>query len=83
MIYSSAASGNKTDGTRSVCLRNNVMTQNLGASWADLFEGADLTMTSYPGSKWNGKLIALYTGANTTYFQLTILDDAWITPAEA
>lgn len=72
----------KVDG-RSVCLREDVMVENLGEDWVSCFSLEDMTGTEYPGSEWNGEMIAVYTGANGSYFQLTILDAGWITPAEA
>lgn len=66
----------KPDGTHTVSLRSNVMEKNLGADWLTLF---NLEATG----KWRGDysdkgLIALYTGAVSNYFQLTVLDPDWI-----
>lgn len=66
----------KPDGKRAVCLRQNMLEHNLGADWQELFGGEDVS--SYPGACYEGTIYAVYTGANGTYMQLTILDPSWI-----
>lgn len=67
----------RVDGSRYVCMRDNIMRRNLGAGWLEEF-GITTTSTGYPGSNAGNKLIALYTGASDNYFQMTILDPSWI-----
>ncbi len=68
----------RTDGKRTVGLRDNVMQSNLGENWAELFFDAMPESGNYPGYRAKGKLIGIYTGGNNYYFQLTVLDDAWV-----
>lgn len=67
-----AVAGIKTDGTRSVALRSNVMEKNVGDDWQSLFFD-DTAANTYPGTEFNGSFVAVYTGANGSYFQLTVL----------
>ena len=72
-------SGIRTDGKRTVSLRDNVMERNLGADWMSLFFDSVPEAGSYPGYALpGGSLIALYTGANGYYYQLTVLDESWV-----
>lgn len=75
-------SGIRPDGTRTVSLRDNVMAANLGPDWSSLFFDQIPDSGNYPGTKLKGKLIALYTGGNNYYFQLTVLDASWVDLAE-
>ncbi|MBR2974329.1 MAG: C40 family peptidase, partial [Clostridia bacterium] len=75
----SVAADVKTDTKRAVSIRNNVMEANLGASWKSLFFADEPTGLA---QKCNVEVTALYTGANGAYFQLTILDDAWVKPCQ-
>lgn len=68
----------RTDGKRTVSLRDNVMERNLGADWTDLFFSQLPETGNYPGAALNGSLIGLYTGANSYYYQLTVLDESWV-----
>lgn len=71
-------SGIRTDGSRTVSLRDNVMEANLGADWQQLFFETQPTTGQYPGMRINGSVTALYTGGNNFYYQLTVLDDSWV-----
>lgn len=71
-------SGIRTDGSRTVSLRDNVMAANLGADWVGLFFGEMPATGQYPGTRLKGKLIGLYTGGNNYYLQLTVLDESWV-----
>ena len=67
----------KPDGTRCVSFRDNVMEANLGAAWEPYFQNLSST-GKYPGDTMLTKeVICLFTGANPSYFQLTILDEGW------
>ena len=68
--------GIKPDGTRSISLRDNVMTQNLGADYRDLF--FDSEPSGYPGVKFHGSITALYIGGNGLYFNLVIMDESFV-----
>lgn len=70
-------SGIRTDGSRTVTLRDNVMAANLGADWSELFFDDIPATGSYPGTVLKGSLVALYTGGNNYYYQLTVLDSSW------
>lgn len=71
-------SGIRTDGKRTVSLRDNVMERNLGANWMSLLLDYVPETGTYPGHTFEGSLVGLYTGANGYYFQLTVLDESWI-----
>lgn len=71
-------SGIRTDGKRTVSLRDNVMERNLGRDWERLMFSQMPDTGSYPGCALSGRLVALYTGANGYYYQLTVLDPGWI-----
>lgn len=68
--------GIKCDG-RSITLRSNVMAKNIGTSWLNRFDLTEGSST-FPGDRSDSGMIALYTGANDTCFQLTILEPSWI-----
>ncbi len=72
----SKAADIKPDGTRAVCLRDNVMSENLGEDWQNLFYGIN-NSASYPGAAFSGTFTAIYTGANGTYFQLTVPEEGF------
>ncbi len=72
-----AASATKVDGTRYVSFRDNIMELNLGTDWQNYFEGS-ITSSAVRAMTFKSKeVIALYTGANSAYFQLTVLDEEW------
>ena len=68
----------RTDGKRTVSLRDNVMERNLGTDWMSLLFDSVPQTGSYPGYALSGSMIALYTGANGYYYQLTVLDSSWL-----
>ena len=68
----------RTDSKRTVSLRDNVMERNLGSDWMSLFFDYIPGTGTYPGHALNGSMIALYTGANGYYYQLTVLDESWL-----
>lgn len=68
----------RTDGKRTVSLRDNVMERNLGSNWMSLMFDSIPTTGTYPGHALNGSMVALYTGANGYYYQLTVLDESWL-----
>lgn len=70
----------RTDGKHTVSLRDNVMERNLGSNWMSLLFDAVPETGTYPGYALNCSIIALYTGANGYYYQLTVLDESWISP---
>ena len=64
----------KPDGTRSVSIRDNILTANVGEDALAFFGSS----TSYPGSTVSAdEITCIFTGANPSYFQLTILDMDW------
>ena len=67
----------RPDGTRALCLRGNVMEHNLGADWLSELFGVE-NVTDYPGACVEGTVYAIYTGANSSDLQLTVLDPSWI-----
>ncbi len=68
----------RTDGKRTVSLRDNVMERNLGSDWMSLMFDSVPETGTYPGYALNGSMVALYTGANGYYYQLTVLDENWL-----
>ena len=66
----------RTDDARTVSLRDSVMTKNLGDNWEELF--FDETNDSFPGVETKRTFYAVYTGGNSDYYQLTIMEKDWI-----
>ncbi|MBO7297641.1 MAG: DUF11 domain-containing protein, partial [Clostridia bacterium] len=71
----------KVDGSRFVSLRDSAMTANLGDGWQDnLFDDSLAESTkSIPGLNVKHNFYAVYTGATSAYFQLTLLTEEWVT----
>ena len=68
---------------RLATLRNNIMTQNIGADWLDYFGGEYVYENSSSNYKAQGymkevDLYAVYTGGNSAYAQLQILSADWM-----
>lgn len=70
----------KVDGSRFVSLRDSAMTANLGDGWeANLFDDSIAESTrSIPGLSVKHTFYAVYTGAASAYFQLTLLSESWV-----
>ena len=66
----------KVDGSRWVTLRDSAMVANLGDDWTSAF--FDETDKNFPGIAVTTTFYALYTGATSAYFQLNVLDYAWV-----
>lgn len=75
-------SGIRCDGSRTVSFRDNVMAANLGADWMNLFFEEAPIPGQYPGTRVTGSVTAIYTGANNYYYQLTVLDENWVSLEE-
>lgn len=75
-------SGIRCDGSRTVSFRDNVMEANLGSDWMELFFEEVPAEGQYPGIRLTGSVTAIYTGGNNYYFQLTVLDESWVTLEE-
>ena len=75
-------SGIRTDGSKTVSLRDDVMAANLGQDWYELFFDEIPAAGSYPGKELEGTLVAMYTGGNNYYYQLTVLDESWVQLSE-
>lgn len=65
-----------TDEKRSISLRDNVMSKNLGENWEQKFFAR--STSTLPGVRAMRTIYAVYTGGNDNYFQLTLLDDNWV-----
>lgn len=76
------SSGIRCDGARTVSFRDPVMEANLGADWMNLFFDETPVTGQYPGTRVTGSVTALYTGGNNYYFQLTVLDESWVSVQE-
>ncbi len=69
----------KPDAVRSICLRDDVTTKNLGSEWTKLFF-EERSTSQYPGTHVESKeFYAIYTGATTYYYQLIIPERSWVT----
>jgi len=67
----------KPDATRCVSIRDNVMDANLGDGW-NVYLDSPSTTSKYPGNAmFTTELMCLFTGANSAYYQLTVLDMSW------
>lgn len=75
-------SGIRCDGSRTVSFRDNVMEANLGGNWHELFFEKMPADGQYPGTRLTGSVTAVYTGGNNYYFQLTVLDESWVSLEE-
>lgn len=72
----------KPDGTRYVALRDNIMDMNCGTLWKNCFEGNFTQNAAHGISCKADELIAVYTGASASYFQLSVLENDWFIFAE-
>lgn len=69
----------KPDDKRCVALRDNVLTANVGEDWTNFFDSPSST-GSYPGKAMlTTEVMCVFTGANTSYFQLNVLEFGWFT----
>lgn len=65
----------KPDGKRTVSFRDNAVTANVGEEMLTYFGSS----TAYPGTLMEvDEIICVLTGANSSYYQLTLLDASWI-----
>ena len=74
---STSNSATKPDGSRYVALRDNIMDLNVGTVWKGYFEGNFTQNEAHGISCKADELVAVYTGATSAYFQLTVLENDW------
>jgi len=65
-------------GTRSVAIRANVLNRNLSTDPLSAIVDSNIAYKQIPGDSFEGSLIAVYTGANNTYYSFTVFDADWI-----
>ena len=70
----------KTDGTRRICIREDVMTAILGSDWTTLLNEEGIA--EFPGTFIEQDIYVLYIGGNNSYYQLVILDESWVSVSQ-
>lgn len=71
-----ALAGIKPDATRSVAVSVTPTNANIGTAWVNDWVGT--TTNDYPGVKADKSFYSVYTGANSYYYMLSLLEEDWI-----
>jgi len=69
----------KPDAARAAGFRQNVLEQNIGDDWRNLFSyQQDSVSKIYPGDDVNVEIVAIVTATNSVNYQLTVLRRDWV-----
>lgn len=69
----------KPDGARALGFRQNVLEQNLGEKWRELFDyPEDCPSKTFPGYEKQVEIVAIVTATNSVNYQLTVLCADWV-----